>query len=368
MIRVLHIMGCADAGGISSVVLNYYRFLDRSKIHFDVALTVPEAGQNANALRDLGAEIFFLPLKSQGLSAFREALQKLLREGCYDAIHVHESETCYVALKIAKDAGIPCRVAHSHTTSPWEGIKGEIRRLSGCVLNYHYATCVIGCGRLAGERVFGKWNMKRPKALVLPNAVDCQRFAFDPAIRARMREELAVEGKLVLGMVGRLCQEKNYPFALELMARLTQQDPECVLVIAGNGESEQSIREQIQRLGLENRVKLLGRRGDVPRLCQAFDVFVMPSLTEGYPVAAVEAMASGLPVLLADTITPELTFASAAKYLPLNDPERWVTEIERWKQDQGRTSRQAEVKEHGLEIRDSVRLLEKIYERDCNGV
>lgn len=80
MTQVLHIMACADAGGISSVVLNYYRFLDRTRIHFDIALTVPQAGQNALALEDLGAGIYYLPLKSQGMKAFRDGLRALLRK------------------------------------------------------------------------------------------------------------------------------------------------------------------------------------------------------------------------------------------------------------------------------------------------
>lgn len=361
MIRVLHVMACADAGGISAVVLNYYRFIDRTKIHFDIALTVPQAGQNVRALQELGAEVYFLPLKSHGLKAFRQALEKLLLEGKYDALHVHESETCYVGLMVAKKLGIPCRVAHSHTASPWEGIKGELRRLSGCLLNYHYATHVIGCGQLAGERVFGKRNMRRPKALVLPNAVDTRRFAYNEALRRQVRQELEVEDRFVLGMVGRLCVEKNYPFALELVSRLRQKLPRCALVIAGNGEEEENIREQIRRLELGEHVRLLGRRSDVERLYQAFDVFLLPSFTEGFPVAAVEAMASGLPALLSDQVTHELDFGSAVEYLPLDDSALWLENILAWQADTGRTRRQQEPAEHGLEIRNTAKRLEEIY-------
>lgn len=364
MIRVLHVMGCSDVGGISTVVLNYYRFIDRTQIRFDIALTVPEVGKNGRELERLGAEIHFLPLKSEGLSAFRTALEKLLIEGNYDAIHVHESETCYVALAVAKKLGIRCRVAHSHTCSPWEGMKGELRRLSGCVLNYHYATHVIGCGRLAGERVFGKWNMKRPKAMVLPNAIDTARFAFDPELRREVRAELDAENRFVLGMVGRLCVEKNYPFALELVSRLRKEEPSCLLVIAGNGEEEENIRAKIRELGIENHVKLLGRRADVERLHQAFDVFLLPSFTEGFPVAAVEAMASGLPVLLSDVITRELKFGTAVRYLSLNEPEAWTKEILSWRKDTGREQRQREPADHTLDIRQTAKLLEETYQKD----
>ena len=361
MIRVLHIMACGDVGGISTVVLNYYRFMDRTQIQFDIALTVPTVGRNALALQELGARLHFLPLKSEGIGAFRAALKELLEKEHYDAVHVHESETCYVALQVAKKQGVPCRIAHSHTCSPWEGIKGEIRRLSGIVLNYHFATHVIGCGKLAGERVFGKRNMTRPKARVLPNAIDTRLFAYNETIRKEVRTELGLDGNYVLGMVGRLCPEKNYPFALELIDCLRREMPDCMLVIAGGGEEQEAMEHKIRALGIEKHVKLLGRRSDVNRLYQAFDIFLLTSVTEGYPVAAVEAMAAGLPVLLSDAITPELKFGSAATYLPLNQPKRWLEAIHRWKIDSGREARQCEPAAHGLDIRTAARQLEEIY-------
>lgn len=361
MVRVLHIMGCSDVGGISTVVLNYYRCIDRSKIHFDIALTVDFMGKNAHALQELGAEVFFLPMKSEGLGAFCRGLENLLKERHYDAVHVHESETCYVALRVAKKMGVPCRAAHCHTTSPYEGLKGEVRRLSGCVLNYHYATHVIGCGQLAGERVFGKHNMKRKKAMVLPNAVDAEAFSYDAQVRREVRKELNVEDRFVIGMVGRLDELKNYPFAFERMKEILKKIPNAVLIAAGNGPEEAKLRARIQELGLEEYVKLLGRRSDVARLYQGFDLFLMPSLSEGFPVAAVEALAAGLPALLSDTITRELSFGSAVEYLPLSEPERWIRAIEKWQDPGDRAERQKEVAANGLDIHQTAKMLEQVY-------
>lgn len=364
MIRVLHVMGCADAGGISAVVLNYYRFIDRTKIHFDIALTVPEAGQNAHALQELGAEIFFLPLKSKGMKAFQQALAELLKKGQYDALHVHESETCYVALQVAQKLGIRCRIAHSHTCSPWEGWKGELRRLSGVLLNYPVSTHVIGCGQKAGERVFGKWNMRRPKALVLPNAVETERFAYNEQVRREARAELDVTDCFVIGMVGRLSEEKNNMYALDLMPRILQAIPNAVLVVAGNGPDEEKFRTKVKEMQLERYVRQLGRRSDVDRLYQAFDVYLLPSFTEGFPVAAVEAMSSGLPVLLSDAITRELAFGTAVTYLSLDEPDTWVQAVLRWVWDENRVQRQLEPAQNGLNIRSAACNLAHIYEMD----
>lgn len=364
MIKVLHIMGCSDAGGISTVVLNYYRCLDRNRIRFDIGLTIPTVGQNGRALQALGAVIHFLPLKSEGLDAYRKALEDLLNREGYDAVHVHDSETCYVTLRIAKKMGVKCRVAHCHTTSPWEGIKGEIRRLSGCVLNYHYATRVIGCGQLAGERIFGKHNMKRSKAMVLPNAVETEKYAYDESVRCEVRRELEIEDRFVIGMVGRLTDQKNYPFALEIMAKLRHTMPDAVLVAAGNGPDDEIIRNMIRDMGLQDQVKMLGRRGDVDRLYQAFDLFLMPSLYEGFPVAGVEALTSGLPALLSDKITRELRVFPEVEYLSLTAVDPWIQAVGRYRQTGDRAKGQEAVVRNGLDIQDTARLLEQVYRED----
>jgi glycosyltransferase EpsF len=203
--------------------------------------------------------------------------------------------------------------------------------------------------------------MKRPKALVLPNAIDTRKFVPDSRVREEVRAELGLENKYVLGMVGRLSAEKNYPFALELVAALRREDPGCMLVIAGGGEEQPAMEAKIAELGIGENVRLLGRRSDVDRLYQAFDVFLLTSFTEGFPVAAVEAMASGLPVLLSDVITRELAFCSAVEYIPLGKPKLWQAALLRCRQDRGREERYTEPAAQGLDIRTAAGQLEKIY-------
>ena len=360
MFKVLHIMACSDAGGISSVVLNYYRWMDRNEFQFDIALTVEEEGLNTRLLRELGAEIFHLPLKSKGIAAFETALQALLSERQYDAIHVHENETSYVALRIAKKMGVKCRIAHSHTTSPYVSVKGEVRRLSGCVLNYHYATAVIGCGQVAGERVFGKRNMRKEKAYVLPNAIDTEKYRYNKKVRNEMRKALGVEEQFVVGMVGRLSPEKNHLFALDFFRYMPKEIPNVKLLLIGNGPDEGKIKAHIKKYKMEPFVQLLGRRSDVYALYQAFDVLIMPSNYEGFPVAAVEAMASGLPILLSDKITRELDFCKGVEYLPLKK-QMWIEALKKVTEKVDREIRQHEPKNNGLDIRDTAQMLERIY-------
>lgn len=362
MYKVLHIMGCSDVGGISTVVLNYYKNIDHSKIHFDIALkTNGVIGRNGKALEAMGANVYFLPLKSKDVKNYVNTLKRIFIENRYDAVHVHEGTSAFVALRIAKQCGVPQRIAHSHTTSPDGSMKAFLRRKAGQILNFIYATDVIGCGRLAGERVFGKNVMKSSKGMVLPNAVDTTVFYYNPSLRTEIRKEMGIDNKFVVGMVGRLAHQKNNPFALELIEQVHQVIPNSVLLVAGDGEEREQLEQTISEKGMNDYVTLLGSRNDVPSLYNAFDVFLMPSFYEGFPVAAVEAMACGLPVLLSDTITDELSFGEKVFYLPLDRQDEWVNTLQKCTMDTGREQRQLEIINNGLDIKGTVGKLESLY-------
>ncbi len=364
MIKILHIMAGVDAGGISTVVLNYFSRIDRELFRFDIAITTDQVGKNAEEFKKLGANIYRIPLKSNGIKKYESAVRKLLVENGYNAIHVHENETSYVALRVAKKLGIPCRIAHSHTSLPCSGLKSEIRRMAGIVLNQHYATKLIGCGKLAGDRVFGKSNMRSAKGMVLPNAVDTEKFAYSESVRNTVRTELQLENKQIIGMVGRISPEKNTLYALDLFSEFVKQNPNVVMVIVGNGPDEEKLIQKINENGLNENVKFIGRRSDVDRLYQAFDLFWMPSIHEGFPVAAVEAMASGLSVILSDTITRELSFSKNVHYLPLKDKKRWAEASSMCLKNCGR-KQTLNLKEFGLDIAETVKKLERVYCSDA---
>lgn len=323
MYNVLHIL-TGDDGGITAVVKNYYQNIDRKKFAFDLACITDNEGNDIACMKAMGANVFHLPRKSLGIKAYVRALKEILNAKKYDAVHVHENETSYIALWVAKTCGVKCRVAHSHTSSPFASLGGELRRLSGVLLNYHYATTVIGCGELAGERVFGKKNMKRKKAVVLLNAIELDKFSYDGEIRSDVRNELDLSDKFVVGFVGRLAYEKNPLFALKVVHEYHKLNKSAVLVMAGDGCEEAAMRRYMLENSMEDYVYLLGKRTDVLRLYQAFDVLILPSHHEGYPVVAVEALASGLPVALSRSITKELAFFDSVQYLGIDTVDDWV--------------------------------------------
>lgn len=157
------------------------------------------------------------------------------------------------------------------------------------------------------------------KVTIMPNAIDIENFRFSIAKRNKIRSELNIEGKLVIGCVARFSPEKNHEFLLEIFKEIIHTKSESVLMLIGRGELEDSIKRKATELGIKNSILFLGVRNDVPDLLNAMDVFILPSLHEGLPVTLVEAQANGLPTWVADVVTNEVKIASNIHYMSLGD-------------------------------------------------
>ncbi len=359
MNKILHIMGSADVGGISSVVYNLYSNINKDNFLFDIALTTKNFGIDGRRLEELGCKFYFLPMKSQNIKKYKTDLKKILVEGKYDAIHVHENQTSYVALKIAKKCGITCRIAHSHTSSPDIDFKSKIKRLIGIVLNYRYATAVIGCGQLAGDRVFGKSHMKRKKAHVLLNGINYSSYLFNEEDRNLIRERLQINNKFCIGLVGRLSSEKNQLFALKIIYKFHEINPNIVLLLIGNGPDEELIHNFIDENYMNDYVKVLGARDDVNKLYSAMDVSILTSIHEGYPVVAIESLFASLPVILSSNITNELSKYDNVYYC--NDSlDSWIDILLFLLNNNNRTIIDSNLK-FDFDIKNIVKRLENIY-------
>ena len=364
MFQVLHIMGTLDVSGISSVVLNYCTFMDREKIHFDIAVTGIANGKDTESFRNLGFRIYKIPLKSQSLRPYISAIRKILSETHYDAVHVHEHDTSYVALFIAMLMGVPRRLAHAHSAVTVSGRRARVRLFASQILTPLFATDLVACGRLAGEKTFGRMNTKSKKFKILPNAVDSERFAFQPAIREKVRDELNIKNKFVLGMVGRLAPVKNHIYAFRIMETLKENMPESVLLVLGSGNMQPWLEKMVHSRNMGDNIRFLGKKQDPENYYQAVDALMMPSIYEGVPLTALEAMASGLPILFSEEVTKELSFGSAVLYLPLHDMKRWVDSLIQLSGSENvgaRVSRQHEIKDYGYDLRDTVGILKEIY-------
>ncbi len=357
MIRILQSVNIMDRAGLETVLMNYYRNMDRSEIQFDFLTHRDEVGAYEEEINDMGGCVYHAPrLYPQNyLKYFKYMRDFFGNHPEYMVVHSHIDSMSYFPLLAAKKNGVPILVGHSHSSRFEKDLKFLIKyyalKKMPEVANVHFA-----CGEMAGRFMYPNNDFT-----VIHNAIDLNRFSYDDSIRKKVRTELNVDNKLVIGHVGRFCSVKNQLFLVEIFKEILKLNSNSILILAGKGEDEPKIRNKVLGLGLENKVKVLLDRSDVNELYQAFDVFVMPSLFEGLPVVGVEAQANGLPCIFSDEISKEVMLTGNAEFMSLNcGAEEWAKRIIEKKTGRN-TIAVKELREKGYDIRNEAQKLQKWY-------
>ncbi len=244
----------------------------------------------------------------------------------YHVIHGHVRSTASIYLKIAKKHGL-VTIAHSHSTSNGSGISAAVKNIMQLPIRYR-ADYLFACSDKAGKWLYGEKATMQSNYWMVPNGVDLQRFAFNAEKRIQMRNKLGIDkDTFVLGHVGRITVPKNHKFLVELFAEYHKGNANSKLLLVGDGELFEEVKQQIAQLGINDAVVMVGSKTNTEDYYQAMDVFVFPSLWEGLPVSVVEAQANGLQCLLSDVITHDVDLTDQVKYLSLNEKKIWLAEI-----------------------------------------
>ena len=359
MIRVLHSVSNMDRGGIETMLMNFYRHMDRDKVQFDFLANKAVPGDYDEEIKALGGRIFVSP-GFKSTRRYHSYMTELFREHPeYKIIHTHNGSLMLYALESAKMNKIPIRIAHAHATAVPVGLKNQIKKLLRPMIKY-VATDYWGCSNAAGEFYFSKKRWDNANELI-HNAINVDNFTFNSETRNRIREQYGLGDKLVIGAVGRMAPQKNHKKLIEIFAEIQKVNPDSRLVLIGTGELEESLKQQAQALGIADAVIFTGVLSNVNEWYSAFDVFVMTSLYEGLPVVAIEAQAADLPCVLTDTITPEVKITENVKFLGLYDEaKKWadaILEINRTE----RVSRVEELQKAGYDIELEAKRMQDLY-------
>lgn len=320
-IRVLQVVTHMERGGLESMLMNYYRHIDRTKVQFDFLVHRQERAAFDDEIESLGGRIYRLPRLVPWSKSYLSALNRFFDEHPeYKIVHVHQDCLSSVILKVAFHHKIPVRIAHSHSASWDKNLKYPIKLWYKRSIP-KYATNLFACGKKAGD-----WMFNGTSYQIINNAIDASAYSFSVTRRKEVRRKLGIGEELVIGHVGRFNQPKNHPFLIEVFAYLLKQLPNTILLLVGGGDDMPKIQARAQSLGIADHVRFLGVRSDVADLMQAMDVFIFPSLYEGLPVTMVEAQASGLPCLISDKVPKEciLTEEMVEVVSLHTSPEEWA--------------------------------------------
>jgi glycosyltransferase involved in cell wall biosynthesis len=369
-LRILHVLYKLDMGGLEKWLMTLLRHIDRRVYQLDFLVHHPDPGVFDEEAKSYGARVIYCPYSPWPWKYSRSFLRLLRQHGPYDVIHSHLALSGAILL-LAHRAGIPGRIAHSHTDEASRLSRAGLARRVSLFWSHrwirHYATTGLAASRVAARGRFGaQWEVD-PRWRILSCGVDLTPFhqSYD---REQVRRGLGIPPQaLVLGNVGRFVAVKNHDFLVEIAAALRQRESNFYLLLVGDGPRRQEMQQRVKDAGLEANVIFTGFRSDLPRLLSAMDAFLFPSLFEGLGLAVVEAQAAGLPCLISTPVPREAEVVpSLVRRLALSESaaawaEAALAAVRARDSLPPREEALERVSISGFNVINSIRALERLY-------
>ena len=323
-IKVLHVLGSMNMGGIQIFLMNIYRSMDREKIEFDFAC-MNKKNLFKEEIESLGGHVYWIGSHKK-VFAHRKRLVEILNSNDYDYVHIHSGNAlCTIDAVWSKLNNKNQKVIyHSHNASSKDRVFHYMYR----TIIPKYADYMFACSKEAAEWMFPKPVIKKGDYTVITNGIDVRKYLYSAEVAEEVRTELGLKDSFVVGHVGRMAKQKNHKFLIEIFDCIKKMNTNAKLLLVGDGPLAQEIHNQVNELGLEESVLFLGIRNDIGRILCACDAFCLPSLFEGLGIVNLEAQASGLPCYITDTISDEVVLTSLVEKESLRtSPEIWAEKI-----------------------------------------
>ena len=340
--------------GLTKVIVS---LIDNSKtmnIQHSVACSVDSLDYWKEELKKRGVKVYEIPNRDTDYARYLLSLRKLIRDNKFDIVHIHgNSATMLMDTIVAKSYGAKKTIVHGHNTKTNHPFVHCIsRRLLSNVANVR-----VACGKDAGEFLFSK------PFIVIPNCIDLSKFRYNQETRKHERKRLKIEDRFVIGHVGRFTEQKNHEFLIEVFYELQKIAPNAFLIMIGEGELEDHVKQKVESLNLTEKVCFYGVSDNVENVMQAMDVFVLTSRFEGLCVTAIEAQASGLPCVVSDRLSNETKLSENFIFVGLESSiSEWVEYIKKFDRDINRENGFECVKTQGYDRSELLKVLEKVWE------
>lgn len=361
-IRVVHIVKSMNQGGAETMIMNLYRNIDRTKIQFDFICMDEKKGKYDDEIRQLNGNIYTVSSPDLGRMKNLMAIYRILKKQKFKAIHTHVSFYSGFVNLVALLAGIPIRVVHSHTTNDLrkQSIMRKMYSAFSRFLIKITSNVKLSCGELAGKYLY-----KNSHYQIFNNGVDLDKFMniSQEEIENLKKEFLIKQDDFVIGHVGRFEPVKNHMFFISLAKQLLKEGKKFKIALVGSGSKYEEIKELVQKEQLENYILLPGARDDIPVWMNIFDIFVFPSLYEGFPLVVVEALAGKNKCYLSDKISKETNIIDdMVEFFSLEEPMNKVTQqILKVTSNIEKDVIKEELIKKGYSIKDSVDTITNIY-------
>lgn len=355
-------------GGITRYALENWRCIDKSRFRFDFVTRSPVL-DFSEELAATGAKIHHLSCSSmENEKRFLNEMESILDDD-YHVVHLHTSYwNGLLAEKLAMERGCPMVIIHAHSTMIDSADASERRRL----LRRHerlksefsrgMATHFWACTRAAGEWLFSD-RIAPDEIVIMNNAVDSDKFAYNRAKRDEIRRELGLVDAFILGHAGRFVYQKNHEFLLSVFKKVCLKIPRARLVLAGDGPLRKKVEKLVAARKIRDKVVFLGKYDKMEDLLQSFDVYLQPSRFEGLSIVLLEAQAAGLRCLASDGLARETKVTPGFSFLPL-EADLWASEVERLTDGYPREEFSASFPPAAT-LKEQIKVIERHYLHGC---
>lgn len=323
-LRVAQIIGKMWAGGVETVVFNYYREMDHNKVQFDFYYDADSTVKPPKDIVAMGARFYKLP-PYQRLWEYMPKLKKYLINNNYSIIHSHLNTISVFPLFVAWILKIPVRIAHNHSVLGGNEWKRNCFKLILKQFSKFFATHYFACSEKAGRWLFGNKSFDKGQVLIVNNAINFDKFIISEKTISSIQNKLLLKNKIVIGHVGRFTYAKNHIKLLNIFNEIYKKNNNACLLLVGDGELHNNIIEKVKELGLTGQVICTGKVSDPEVYYPLMDLLILPSYFEGFSIVSIEAQISGIPVLVSDVVSKEVCISNACKYMDLKeDDKKWA--------------------------------------------
>ena len=351
MERIAVVMGKMHSGGKKNLVMEYYRHIDRNQIQFDFICDSDSNAIPKEEIKKLGGRCYIIA-PYQNIIKNMWQLRMICKKNKYKIMHSYNGTMNIFSLFVGWLCNIPIRINESismgHSADKKTVLKNILKPFSRL-----FSTNYVANGEMCGRWQFGNKLFDAGKVKVFRTVIDTEVNKYDPQLRAKTREMLGIGNELVIGHIGRLTEQKNTLFVIDIFNEIVKMKKNAKLLIIGDGNLRKAMFERIDQYGIRNNVLYLGRREDIQQFYNAMDCFLLPSLYEGLPVVGVEAENCGLPVFFSTEIPLESNACGDLGYfIKLDESARnWASKILSVAQNSisNRRSREEEIKRAGFD-------------------
>jgi glycosyltransferase involved in cell wall biosynthesis len=346
-----------DLDGITNVIMNYYRFMDKSNMQIDFVVPNDVEDSLKKEIQSNGSYLFKIEGRTTNVLSYILKLYNLIKLNKYDIVHAHgNSSTLALEMYSAKLGRARIRIPHSHNSTCKHKLAHRLFR----PLFYYYYTNAFACGEKAG-----KWLFNDRPFEIIKNGIDLSKYKFNIEVRNEFRAKYKLNGSKVVGHIGHFSYQKNHEYLIDIFSELYFLDENYRLLLIGDGELKEHIVKKVERLGLLNAVIFTGKINNVHQLMQSIDMIVMPSRFEGLPLTLIEAQASCLPCFVSDVISREVAITDLISFIPLEDsPKEWAKQIHKAKFSNRvdiRDSNYNQIVDAGYSILDNAKKMKELF-------